>query len=298
MLRSLEPATGNTHQIETSTHASEQLGSPFFGKLPAELRVMIFVELFGRRRVHLDFMAHPIRADKVGNRRRWRHSLCEDKLVTPFDRLIGRPHFCLTAARRRVLDISMLFTCRRALIEGLPILYQSNVFFIINKGSRRRPVDDIRSLQAKIPKHWPLIQSLEIKWEVAAFDRNQANMVPHLWGREAYEAFWDALAEMPDLAQLRIALLMPRCSPSDLDPPSLDFRELYLAPIMRLKNLRFCEFAMPRSYGPLFGEEELQTFMESHRKGHYRILWADDAERVPSGPAVANLPHFPAAQMI
>jgi hypothetical protein len=28
--------------------------------------------------------------------------------------VIARSHYCLTAARRRVLDISMLFTCHRA----------------------------------------------------------------------------------------------------------------------------------------------------------------------------------------
>ncbi len=75
---------------------------------------MIFTELFGGRRVHLEFMPHPVRADKVGNRRRWRHGVCEDGLDHPFSRVIARKHYCLTAARRRVLDISMLFTCRRA----------------------------------------------------------------------------------------------------------------------------------------------------------------------------------------
>jgi hypothetical protein len=93
---------------------NEQLPSPLFGKLPAELRAMIFTEVFGNRRVHLEFMAHPLRADKVGNRRRWRHGLCEDVLATPFGRVIAHPHYCLTAARRKSLDISMLFTCRRA----------------------------------------------------------------------------------------------------------------------------------------------------------------------------------------
>lgn len=185
-----------------------------------------------------------------------------------------------------------------SLMEGLPVLYQSNVFLIINSGSRRRPVDDIRSLQAKIPKHWPLIQSLDIKWEVAAFDRNQANMVPHLWGREAYEALWDALADMPALAHLRIALLMPRIIPSDMAVLSIEFRDLYLAPITRLKTLRSCEVVMPRSYGTLFGDEERQFLMAADTKVPYRIFFADEAERVPSGPAVANLPHFPAAQMM
>jgi hypothetical protein len=97
-----------------STVPDQQLASPLFGKLPPELRALIFTELFGARRVHLEFMPHPVRADRVGNRRRWRHGVCEDEKATPFGRVIARQHYCLTAARRRVLDISALFTCRRA----------------------------------------------------------------------------------------------------------------------------------------------------------------------------------------
>lgn len=105
---------GSAGHSSSTTLPNEQLASPLFGKLPPELRAMIFIEVFGHRRVHLEFMAHPLRADKVGNRRRWRHGLCEDELATPFSRVVAHPHYCLTAARRKVLDISMLFTCRRA----------------------------------------------------------------------------------------------------------------------------------------------------------------------------------------
>jgi hypothetical protein len=110
------PGDSNTN-LPTTMHPSQpndQLGSPLFARLPLELRGMIFTELFGNRRVHLEFMHHPLRADKVGNRRRWRHGICEDEVSTPFERVVARQHYCLTASRRRVLDISMLFTCRRA----------------------------------------------------------------------------------------------------------------------------------------------------------------------------------------
>ncbi|KAK3308316.1 uncharacterized protein B0T15DRAFT_490905 [Chaetomium strumarium] len=268
----------------------KQRASPIFGKLPPELRALIFTELFGRRRVHLEFMPHPTRADKVGNRRRWRHGICEDEWDVPFGRVIGRSHYCLTSARRRVLDISMLFTCWQALAEGIPVLYQSNVFLIINTSSRRRPVDDIRSLQAKIPKHWPLIRSLEIKWEVAAFDRNQASMVPHLWGREAYESLWDALAEMPALAHLRIAVLMPRfCSRSEPNISFDELRDVYLTPILRLKGLRTCELTMPKSYRPVSDGEEWESFMARSGRGQYHISWSDDSGLVPSEPALAGM---------
>ncbi|KAL2166022.1 hypothetical protein VTG60DRAFT_3426 [Thermothelomyces hinnuleus] len=268
----------------------EQSASPLFARLPPELRAIIFTELFGGRRLHLEFMPHPVRADKVGNRRRWRHGVCEDQIATPFGRVIARQHYCLTAARRRALDVSMIFTCRRALLEGIPVLYHSNVFLITNSGSRRLPVDDIRSLQAKMPKHWPLIQSLEIKWEVAVFDRNQATMVPHFGGRDAYEAFWDSLAEMPALSRLRIALLMPPCPLADSTSPALDMPDLYLGPIQRLRSLQLCEVAMPKSYLSASSQDEWEALMSRTGKGQRRISWVDDdSSSVAPAPASTHM---------
>ncbi|KAK3297159.1 uncharacterized protein B0H64DRAFT_319462 [Chaetomium fimeti] len=284
----------NLGSCQSSPGPNQQLASPLFAKLPTELRALIFTELFGGRRIHLEFMPHPLRADKVGNRRRWRHGICEDGMETPFGRVIAHQHYCLTAARRRALDISMLFTCHRALMDGIPVLYHSNVFLVINSGSRRLPVDDIRSLQAKMPKHWPLVRSLEIKWEVAPFDRNHASMVPHSYGRDAYEAFWDALAEMPVLSRLRIALLMPPCPQTDQNPHPFALRDLYLGPIQRLRSLRMCEVAMPRSYVSAFGAQEWESIMARTSEGQYRISWVDDdSGLVPAGPATAQLFYLP-----
>ncbi|KAK4226393.1 hypothetical protein QBC38DRAFT_230037 [Podospora fimiseda] len=274
----------------------DQLESPLFSKLPPELRTAIYVEIFGGQRIHLDFMAHPIRADKVGNRKRWRHGICEKPVSTPFSDLIRRPHHCLMHGRRRVLDISFIFSCRRALDEGIPVLYQSNVFVIINTGSKRRPADDIRSLQAKTPKNWPLIRSLEIKWEVAAFDRNHANMVPHIWGREGYEALWDALAEMPALTSLRIALILPRYSSPAGVASTAELRALYFGPIKRLTNVRSCEVILPKSYRDNLGmHEEEGNFGLLESDGHsprLQISWANEDDERPLSAEVAATYHI------
>lgn len=95
-------------------NSDEQLDSPLFSKLPPELRTAIYEDVFGEQRVHLDFMTHPIRADKVGNRKRWRHGVCEQHVSACFSDLIRRPHHCLMPGRRRVLDIAFIFSCRRA----------------------------------------------------------------------------------------------------------------------------------------------------------------------------------------
>lgn len=176
--------------------------------------------------------------------------------------------------------------------EGIPVLYQSNVFFIINAGSRRRPADDIRSLQAKMPKNWPLLRSLEIKWEVAAFDRNHANMVPHIWGREGYEALWDALAEMPALTQLRIALMLPRYSSPSGITSTAELRTLYFGPISRLTNVRFCEVILPRSYCPPLGMHEGDSCLESDGHTQFQISWANEDDERPLSAEVAATYHI------
>ncbi|KAK4467179.1 hypothetical protein QBC42DRAFT_292898 [Cladorrhinum samala] len=274
---------------------NSQLSSPLFSRLPPELRTAIYEDVFGGQRVHLDFMTHPIRADKVGNRKRWRHGVCEQHVSVSFNELIRRPHHCLMPGRRRVLDIAFIFSCRRAFDEGIHVLYQSNVFFIINTGSRRRPADDIRSLQAKMPKNWPLLRSLQIKWEVAAFDRNHANMVPHIWGREGYEALWDALAEMPALAQLRIALMLPRySSPAGLTS-SAELRTLYLGPIKRLTNVRSCEVILPISYRLPLGMLEGCSCLDTEGHAQFQISWANEDDERPLSAEVAATYHiFPA----
>ncbi|KAK4181535.1 hypothetical protein QBC36DRAFT_175095 [Triangularia setosa] len=258
------------HSATTASTPLDQLESPLFGKLPAELRAVIYTEIFGGQRIHLSFTTHPIRADRVGLRKRWRHAICEQSTV-PFRDVTSRQHHCFLASRRRVLDIDLLFTCQRVLEEGIPILYQSNTFHVVNVGTERLPSDNLRSLQVKIPKSWGLIRSLEFKWEVNIFDRNHPSFVPHHWGRDGYEAFWDGLADMPLLSQLRISIIMPQIlmltSPAEL-------QKLYFEPIKRLKHLRICEVILPVSYSSHFGMSPEDQRLPIDGDGDYCICWA------------------------
>ncbi|KAK4645759.1 hypothetical protein QC761_204360 [Podospora bellae-mahoneyi] len=269
----------------TASRLLDQLESPLFGKLPAELRAVIYTEIFGGQRIHLNFTTHPIRADRVGLRKRWRHAICEEPVAGPFSEVTSRQHHCFLASRRRVLDINLLFTCQRVFEEGIPILYQSNTFHIVNIGTERLPSDDLRSLQVKIPKNWGLIRSLEFKWEVNIFDRNHPRFVPHHWGRDGYEAFWDGLADMPLLSQLRISIIMPQilmlASPEEL-------RKLYFEPITRLKHLRICEVILPRSYSSHFGMSPEDQRLPIDGDGNYRISWATVDDGRPLAAAAAN----------
>lgn len=125
------------------------------------------------------------------------------------------------------------------------------------------------------------MQSLEIKWQVHAHDRNAASMVPHLGGRQAYSALWDALAEMPSLTHLRIALLMPRSAASVASPPSIEMRDLYLGPIERLKGLTSCEVAIPSSYLLVLGKEACQSLARCRRTtSDFRLTCVDEVPRL------------------
>ena len=97
-----------------SGQTNEQLESPFFCKLPGELRAMIFTHLLGNRRVHLEYMLHPRRSDARGNTRRWRAGICEIPTSESFRTVVIRPHFCLATDNWRPLQIAILFTCQRA----------------------------------------------------------------------------------------------------------------------------------------------------------------------------------------
>jgi hypothetical protein len=43
------------NNIETDTGLSSQKESPFFTKIPPEIRDMIYLFAFGNRRIHMDF---------------------------------------------------------------------------------------------------------------------------------------------------------------------------------------------------------------------------------------------------
>lgn len=103
--------------------------------------------------------------------------------------------------------------------------------------------------------------------------------MPHLRGRVGYEALWDAVAEMPALEHLRIALLMPLSSWENLRPPYTGMRELYFGPMKKVEGLRSCEVLLPTSFRWILGtgEEEFKGFGGENGAGRcqYRLSWPD-----------------------
>ena len=119
-------------------------------------------------------------------------------------------------------------------------------------------------------------------------------MVPHLRGRESYEDFWDALAEMPSLTKLRIALIVPWYSCMDHHAPSpAEMQELYLGPMTRPRNLEVCEVLMQSSLSPFLGPQQIDWLRKQGPHCQYRISWIDEIPgQEPQGPTAAVLPHL------
>ncbi|RSL47572.1 hypothetical protein CEP54_013330 [Fusarium duplospermum] len=108
----------------------DQLKSPFFKKFPPEIRKMIYTELFGSRLVHVLFhssvyLKPEFSYTKEGAppRRKipgWAHCVCQQDIeALPHQHSEEDHEWCYLSA-------SIIFTCKYAFEEGMPILYGSN----------------------------------------------------------------------------------------------------------------------------------------------------------------------------
>ncbi|EEU42322.1 uncharacterized protein NECHADRAFT_80154 [Fusarium vanettenii 77-13-4] len=109
----------------------DQHKSPFFKKLPPEIRKMIYTELFGSRLVHVLFHSSVHRKPKTLYKRQgapprskmpgWAHCVCRQGVDSPPHLHSERFHkWCY-------MNTNIIFSCKYAFEEGMPILYGSNV---------------------------------------------------------------------------------------------------------------------------------------------------------------------------
>lgn len=90
-----------------------QRGSPFFTKLPPEIRRQIFINLFGGSRVHVVFSNHKNKSFRredqpKGPFPRFYHCVCRHQNDAPPHKLHEGNH------KRRYLSTHILFTCKWA----------------------------------------------------------------------------------------------------------------------------------------------------------------------------------------
>ncbi|UPL01717.1 hypothetical protein LCI18_012651 [Fusarium solani-melongenae] len=108
----------------------DQPNSPFFKKFPTEIRKMIYTELFGSHRVHVLFHSSEHLKPELSYTKEgappqrkipgWAHCVCQQDIGTPPHQHSEEHHeWCYLSA-------SIIFTCKSAFEEGVPILYGSN----------------------------------------------------------------------------------------------------------------------------------------------------------------------------
>ncbi|KAJ4204659.1 hypothetical protein NW767_004172 [Fusarium falciforme] len=108
----------------------DQPKSPFFKKLPPEIRKMIYTELFGSRLVHVFFHSSAYLKPEFSYTREgapprrktpgWAHCVCQQAIKAPLHKHSEEHH------EWYYLSASIIFTCKYAFEEGIPILYGSN----------------------------------------------------------------------------------------------------------------------------------------------------------------------------
>jgi len=282
-----------------------QPDSPLLCKLPAELRAQVFYELLGGHRVHVKIMPPPNRPPDRGNTR-WRHGICQLPGIPfgppgPLDDYYQCYYQCLSREGRQFVDLSILFTCRKAHVrlrlrlpvaspfplpvadkarrhdEAVLVLYKTTTFILHAAAPSMSLPAYVRSFQCMTPRSWPHVSALELPWSLPWQDR------PH-YSAEAeqrYRKLWALLGDMPNLRHLRVAMFMPDC---ERDPNRrAEFRDLYLGPVQSLRGLRMCEIAVPFSYCTHFGVGDGEVFFDGGgdggggEGGAYRLVWMLDA---------------------
>ncbi|EWY86467.1 hypothetical protein FOYG_11003 [Fusarium oxysporum NRRL 32931] len=102
--------------------------SPFFANVPPEIHDMILINLFGKRRLHIERSPQPSGTDreqKARNRptdRQWVHFLCFEGSYQHFHDDEEDAYW------RYYLSSAFILTCKRAFEQGIKILYQTNTF--------------------------------------------------------------------------------------------------------------------------------------------------------------------------
>ncbi|KAK2694304.1 hypothetical protein QWA68_008001 [Fusarium oxysporum] len=102
--------------------------SPFFANVPPEIHDMILINLFGKRRLHIERAPQPSgndREQKARTRptgRQWVHFLCFEGSYQHFHDDEEDAYW------RYYLSSAFILTCKRAFEQGIKILYQTNTF--------------------------------------------------------------------------------------------------------------------------------------------------------------------------
>lgn len=129
-------AVSQEQQEDDQQTTGSLIKSPFFAKLPLELREPIYEELFGHRKVHVvwPFLRNSDRQDReeevLGRPAKcWWHCVCDATPESPFWENTCREHALQPSkVPAKKLDTAILFTCRQAYVLLFPRDMKRGVF--------------------------------------------------------------------------------------------------------------------------------------------------------------------------
>ncbi|KAK6812389.1 hypothetical protein RU639_011789 [Aspergillus parasiticus] len=261
------------------THPQSQ--SPFFSRLPPEIRNSIYLFAFGNRRVHLDFDFNPQRDQWT-----WWHRVCDDAencLNKAFQcpEYAGAEEAMLKLASRswvkegfeyKLNAVNWLRSCRRVYQETLPVLYNSTTF-VFTHG-----IDQLFRLSRVMPRdHLALITSLSVEIDIYRIMK----WPPHIDLR--FKSFYEEvfrilLCELKNVKDLRFSIA--GLSKHAGNPVQWISHEEWdwIAPWEGLASSRTwkrLEIAVPRAWVPEFeGVVQRNSVVEEQRR--YRLVVGSD----------------------
>ncbi|PYH97348.1 hypothetical protein BO71DRAFT_438987 [Aspergillus ellipticus CBS 707.79] len=203
---------GNNNSSSSSSSSIHlQLQSPFFSRLPLEIRQLIYLYAFGDRRIHIDFDFHPGKG-----RWTWWHRVCDDPAHCPDKEdpfvcpeyegaeeamlKLGSNAWVKSRFDYKVDAVSWFRSCWQGYRESLPILYATNSF-VLTHG-----IDQLfRFSRILPPQHLARITALIIEIDVYRASKGPPDMEPGF--RSFYDAFFSVLSRsLPGLKDLKISL--------------------------------------------------------------------------------------------
>ncbi|OBT85286.1 hypothetical protein VE02_06534 [Pseudogymnoascus sp. 03VT05] len=270
--KDVQPRLPKTRERALTLHDPGQLASGLLSRLPIELRLRIYDDVLGHRKVHVAFEFRP-REYRTGMKKehlewRWWHCICtwdqtEDDGHRSFwwdgcrrgrtqggnQNERGPPNGMMGKLK---LDFAILLTCRQVYSEAIDILYSTTTFDF----GTRQLLCNFPSLV--LPQRFALISAIEMQWEFV----NLGASVITAKHRQLYHDMWAMLAGMPNLRHLKIAVGAQECP----NPAPADLKEVWLGPLKQLGKMDVFEVLVPSSYARHLSDEGSDFIPSSYER--------------------------------
>ncbi|KAF7115557.1 hypothetical protein CNMCM5793_002651 [Aspergillus hiratsukae] len=238
-----------------------QCASPLFGKLPAEIRLIIYQYVFGDEAVHLVQLKGKIRHVRCQHTS---SSLDSHRLCCPItparwragaathadhsdNKLYPHTHPALPSILSNG-SLALLRTCRAVYTEAADFPYVSRLF----------DVDDLHTFVAFSltidPHRLHAIRRLTVQWtpvwQPMAGQEHKASIYAHTHNDRLWALFWSRVAACRGLEELRLSIDLgrfTRATDGGLlggQRLRLDVREPWVAPLLSVRGLRVFELGI------------------------------------------------------